>query len=88
MPDGGYAAGHRYLVQKAEGVTGNPIPEDEPCIVIRGQDRLALTMLDSYITYYSKYCPAPDKAVVAELWDHRRTLVEWQTEHRPKWADR
>ena len=34
----------RYAVQKAPGIGGAPIPDDEPCIVIRAQDRLALAV--------------------------------------------
>lgn len=36
----------RYLVTKAPGVDGPPIPENAPCLVIREQDRLAAVELD------------------------------------------
>ena len=35
----------RYVVRKAEGIGGDPIPDDEPCFVVRGQDVLAPALL-------------------------------------------
>ena len=77
----------RYVVRKADGIGGAPIPEDEPCIVIRGQDRLALRMMDHYLAHYATV-PLPDSTVLDELRQHRDAIVAWQEEHPPKWADR
>jgi hypothetical protein len=74
---------NRYVVRKAEGVGGMPIPEDEPCLVIRGQDRLAPTMLRIYLDCYT--CnPIHDHAVVVELENHLHELVEWQWNNSDK----
>lgn len=77
----------RYVVRKADGIGGKPIPEDEPCIVIRGQDVLARDMIDHYIAVYGNTGNA-DPEVLHELRQHRDAIVDWQDEHPPKWADR
>ena len=82
----------RYVVQKAPGVGGTPIAEDEPCIVIRAQDKLALASIDYYLTLYATITEAvgspsaPD--VIAELYQHRHAIEEWQRTHPTKLADR
>ena len=81
----------RYVVQKAPGVGGNPIPEDEPCIVIRAQDKLALSTIDHYLALWralSSVAPGFDPQVLDELEQHRDAIEEWQREHPVKFADR
>lgn len=78
----------RYVVQKAEGVGGNPIPEDEPCIVIRAQDKLALDMIEHYLDRYGCDANPYDERIETDLRQHREAIVAWQTNHPPKWADR
>lgn len=79
----------RYVVTKAEGIGGDPIPPDEPCLVIRAQDVLAPGILDTYIARYN-VLSAGDPGVVEELMVHRRKLTEWQMDHpgHVKVADR
>lgn len=77
----------RYVVRKADHVGGAPIPIDEPVLVIRAQDVMALTMMDEYIERYEASGHA-HQAVLDELRLHREALIDWQAEHRPKWADR
>lgn len=77
----------RYSVEKHPDVGGDPIPTDEPCIVIRGQDRLALSVLDFYLAMYRTY-PGFDPRVVVELESHREDLILWQIDNPPKLADR
>lgn len=79
----------RYQVQKAPGVPGDPIPDDEPCLVIRAQDTLAPIMLQWYIDLYCTFETAQDE-VREELLDHLRTLLTWQVDHaeKVKLADR
>ena len=83
----------RYVVQKAPGVGGNPIPEDEPCIEIRAQDKLALGVIDHYLAIYRAICshsaiPGAGSEVIEELEQHREAIEEWQREHPTKFADR
>ena len=54
----------RYVVRKAEGIGGNPIPDDEPCFVVRGQDVLAPALLGEYILRYREV-PGYDPEVEA-----------------------
>lgn len=86
MTDGGNP---RYVTHKREGVDGPPIPDDEPYMVIRAQDKLASTMLAFYLGLYGSL---PDKdrdsAVTAELMEHMRKLNRWQAMHPTKYADR
>lgn len=78
-----------YIVQKAQGIPGGPIPTGEPCLVIRGQDMLAVPMLAHYITEYMKL-PDPDEMVLHDLGKHMTALIEWQrvNKSRVKFADR
>ena len=85
---------NRYEVRKADGVGGDPIPDDEPVLVIRAQDVLALEMLDDYMAAYCNLTgwSADDveaSPVIARVAAHREALVEWQKEnrHRMKVAD-
>jgi hypothetical protein len=81
----------RYVVQKAPGIDGPPIPADEPCIVIRAQDVLALAMLDAYVGLYGAVqlvTGKGDDQVVDELEQHRRAIEDWQRDHPTKVADR
>lgn len=78
----------RYIVHKAVGVGGPPIPEGEPVLVIRAQDRLALPLLEHYIRLYETLAADYDPQVVADLTDHLNALMQWQFHHPTKWADR
>lgn len=79
----------RYIVTKAPGVGGDPIPEDEPVLVIRAQDVISEPMLQKYIREYADL-RNPDPQVTAELQEHLTALVRWQDRHpeRMKVADR
>lgn len=77
----------RYKVTKAEGIDGPPIPDDEPCLVIRAQDVLCARMLLIYLESYAAL-PEHDPQVLAELARHYAAVHEWQAEHPTKLADR
>lgn len=74
----------RYIVTKAEGVGGDPIPTGEPCLVIRAQDVLAVPMLAYYIELYSKFGDEADPMVMHDLGYHMVGLIEWQKSNRKK----
>jgi hypothetical protein len=80
----------RYLVRKADGVDGPPIPDDEPVLVIRAQDVLADVMMAAYLAHYQVLGAYYDPAVVADLKVHRTALQAWQAAHADaiKVADR
>ncbi len=79
----------RYLVRKADGIGGPPIPEDEPVLVIRAQDILAARMMRIYIDLYTLLDAGGDD-VVDEMNEHLDALIEWQMANpdRVKVADR
>lgn len=79
----------RYIVEKNDGVPGAPIPHDEPCLVIRGQDLLAPFMLQQYIDNYEQFYDA-DIEVVTDLREHLAILLQWQMDNaeKVKLADR
>jgi hypothetical protein len=81
----------RYLVQKAPGIDGNPIPDFEPVVVVRGQDALALEVMDFYTQRYAEtYGDEADAEVLSDLAAHRDQL-EWFRQTYPeriKRADR
>lgn len=79
----------RYLVQKAPGVDGDPIPEGEPVLVIRAQDVLAPLMLAHYISTYSD-SKTSDPAVIHDLCRHWEALIAWRkiNQDKIKVADR
>lgn len=81
----------RYRVTKAPHVGGPPIPDDEPCLVIRAQDPLAAYVLNAYLTAYrARYGAKRDLGVDRDLQAHADTLNAWQAAHpdRVKMADR
>jgi hypothetical protein len=75
----------RYLVTKAPGVGGEPIPADEPVLVIRAQDELSLLMLDQYLllyrTFYEHFGTGADWRVIEDLQAHRDELERWQSDN-------
>jgi arylsulfatase A-like enzyme len=77
----------RYVVQKAPGIDGPPIPDDEPVLVIRAQDVLAARMMRLYIDFYTLLDDHGDD-VVDEMNEHLDALIEWQLDHPVKTADR
>jgi hypothetical protein len=80
----------RYIVQKAPGVGGDPIPDDEPCLVVRGQDVLAVDMLTTYIARYNSLGHDADPEVLEEMMRNREQLIQWQKDNpeKVKVADR
>jgi hypothetical protein len=78
---------NRYVVRKADGIPGDPIPDDEPLLVVRGQDVLARRILRWYIEQYEAF-RHPDPQVLYELRQHEAVLREWQETHPTKMADR
>jgi hypothetical protein len=79
----------RYAVAKQPWVEGPPIDDDEPVIVVRAQDVLAVEFMDWYMGRYEVQAN-PDPAVRDELLAHRAALIEWRKAHpeRIKVADR
>lgn len=86
----------RYIVTKAPGVDGPPIPDDEPCLVIRAQDVLAVPMLNKYIGLYVDMLTMQGLTdvqlsahpVLQDLLIHQTILREWQAKNFVKVADR
>lgn len=62
------------------------IPDDEPVLLIRGQDGLAIPIIDDYIDYYS-HAENGDLRVLDLLRKHRERIEAWQAEHGSKVAD-
>ncbi len=59
------------------------IPDDEPVLLIRGQDVLAVPLIASYLDLYD----GSDPAVVDQLQVHLDRMIEWQRTHPTKAAD-
>ena len=79
---------NRYVVVKNADAEGDPIPDDEPVLVIRAQDQLAVEAMDWYLGRYEV-----QQGATAEVRDrllaHRAELVRWRNENsdRIKVAD-
>lgn len=71
----------RYVVTRSDG---RPIPEDEPCFVVRGQDAFALRAIQDYINLTLDVV-SPE--VTGELLAHGERIRRWQQEHPPKLPD-
>jgi hypothetical protein len=71
----------RYVVTRSDG---RPIPDGEPCFVIRGQDAFAVRAVQAYIDL-TRFVVSPD--VTAELTAHRDRLSAWRTAHPVKIPD-
>lgn len=62
------------------------IPDDEPVLLIRGQDGLALAIIGEYIDRYSRAADG-DPRVLEFLQEHTKRIAAWQAEHGSKVAD-
>ena len=71
----------RYIVTRSDG---RPIPADEPCFVIRGQDAFALRAVQAYIDLTVDVVSVE---VTKELRAHRERIAHWQIDHPPKLPD-
>jgi hypothetical protein len=80
-----------YRVRKAPGVPGKPIPADEPILVVRGQDALAIPHTMAYgDRYLATYGDKADPKVMESIQRLAFQMFLYQTEHpdRVKMADR
>jgi hypothetical protein len=74
--------GFRYMVtRRAEGP---PIPADEPCFVVRGQDAFAMRAIQAYIELTLDVV-SPE--FTGQLIQHRERIRLWQASHPPKLPD-
>ena len=71
----------RYVVTRSDG---RPIPEDEPCFVIRGQDAFALRAIQEYINLT---LDVVSEEVTGELLAHRERIRKWRMDHPVKIPD-
>ena len=71
----------RYIITRRDG---KPVPEDEPCFVVRGQDAFALKIIQAYIDMTASVVSSE---VTDELIKHEERIRWWQVEHRPKLPD-
>jgi hypothetical protein len=58
---------------------GTPIPEDEPLMLFRAQDRLLPELLDFYVTLRKK--AGSSAAGITALQKHVDTVKRWQKDH-------
>jgi len=71
----------KYIVTRADG---KPIPEDEPCFVIRAQDIYAVTMVNYYM---DRVGGRVSPEMYRELDEHLHRIIKWQEEHGAKTPD-
>ena len=71
----------KYTIIRNDG--GAPIPEDEPCLVIRGQDKVATDMINAYIMHYKHRAPNPDAETIEALRALKAEIEAWP---KKKWA--
>jgi hypothetical protein len=71
----------KYRVERADG---KPIPPDEPCFVIRAQDRFAVQAVDAYIKLVEGHV---SDQMIADLQWHAADIIRWQLDHPPKVPD-
>ena len=64
----------RYVVTRSDG---KPIPEDEPCFVIRGQDAFAIRAVQEYINLT---LDVVGEEVTDELLAHCERIRKWQAD--------
>jgi hypothetical protein len=75
---------NKYIITRTDG---KHIPADEPCFVIRGQDKLAAAMVMHYLVDYELLADIPDdvKGETCEaLQELGRRMAAWP---KKKWAD-
>lgn len=57
--------------------TSGRIPAAEPVFLVRGQDALAVEVLEHYIDMYQEQ-PGHDPRILAELDEHLDAIIDWQ----------
>lgn len=68
----------KYVVSRSDGT---PVPEDEPCFVIRAQDMFSAKIVQMYIGLVEHLV---DDDMVEELVAHFMRIKEWQRENKDK----
>lgn len=71
----------KYIVTRSDGT---PIPDDEPCFVIRAQDAFAVKAIQEYINLT---LDVVSNEMIVELLAHRETVRRWQHKNRIKIPD-
>jgi hypothetical protein len=71
----------KYLVRRTDGT---PIPEDEPCFVIRAKDAFAIRAVQLYI---DQVTDVVDENMITELCTHRERIRKWQRDNETKIPD-
>ena len=61
------------------------IPDDEPVLLIRGQDQCAVPTIEAWIAGATAIGAAPELLAAMEL--HRYRIIEWQQDHGNKVPD-
>lgn len=64
----------KYIVTRSDGT---PIPEDEPCFIIRAQDQQALDTIRHYRREASRQGQPP--AFLGQVDDHIDRIKAWQS---------
>lgn len=59
--------------------TAGEIPEDEPVLIIRGQDPAAKYALEAYVRAYQDF--GADREHLVALNTHRQDMEKWAREH-------
>lgn len=62
------------------------IPDDEPVLLIRGQDEAALYVIGAWLGFYSGD-PRIDPALITSIKLHEHRIRDWQLTHGHKVAD-
>lgn len=65
--------------------TANRIPVDEPCFLLRAQDKLAPKLLLEWAT--AVRLSGGDPAMAAEAEEHAQEMIRWQNTHKVKTPD-
>lgn len=68
----------KYIVTRSDGV---PIPEDEPCLVVRAQDVFAPAVLRHYMDMTRELVPAH---VTSALERHWQRLMAWRDDNEDR----
>lgn len=84
----------KYVVAKADLDAPNQIPIDEPCFIIRAQDKHAPAIVSAYYLHvfreylekhaWSRELEIQENAFLADIAEHLAKIHRWQAENPDK----
>ena len=77
----------RYKVERLPSRPGEPLPEDEPCFVLRGRDAFTPDIVKAYYDIAERNGAQPEFLASVDANLARIQEWQWQNAHKVKYPD-